>query len=69
MFTRPSGAYRSGTSESVVDRDADRLDQDYIDTISVDYVQDEDADPEGEMYDSDDCDEIPSGVKITVSLV
>lgn len=69
MFTSPSDAYKKSVSESVVDRDADHIDQNYIDAICINYVKDDKADPRRKMFDQDDCDEIPSGVKITVSLV
>ena len=67
QFTHPTVKYKSSTDESVVDRDANRLDQDYIDQICIDYVQDENADPDGELYNHNDCTDIPDGCTIIVS--
>jgi len=62
MLTTP---VKGTCKEADADRDAERLDQNYIDEICIDYVQ---AGESGEEeYDHDDCESIPRGVTITVT--
>jgi len=65
-FSFPSSNL-STDAQKHVDKDANRLDQDYIDEICIDYIQD--GESYEEEYNCDDCDSIPSGVTIRISKI